>query len=277
MALPHLGAGIGYRSRLAPQILDNLAALDFLEVVSEQFLWANELIRRHLVELAQKVPIVLHGVEMSLGSGEDVDNTYLNRLGQLAHDTNAAWVSDHICFTRSGEIDVGHLTPVQRTPEMIDRIARRVRDVSSALGRPFLLENITYYFDVGSSLSEADFIVELLDRSGAYLLLDVTNAYINAHTHGYDVIKFIDTLPAERVVQMHLAGFEREGSLIVDSHSQPVQEEVWSLYEYAVARTSPQAAMIERDQNFPDNFDELLGEVARLRAVLDRHTRVGQR
>jgi len=165
MALPHLGAGIGYRSRLAPQILDNLAALDFLEVVSEQFLWANELIRRHLVELAQKVPIVLHGVEMSLGSGEDVDNTYLNRLGQLAHDTTRRGLR-HICFTRSGEIDVGHLTPVQRTPEMIDRIARRVRDVSSLFGRPFLLENITYYFDVGSSLSEADFIVELLDRSG---------------------------------------------------------------------------------------------------------------
>ncbi|NRQ37090.1 DUF692 domain-containing protein [Nonomuraea sp. NN258] len=267
--LPVLGSGLGHRAELAEAIETHGDRIDWLEIITEHYLFAPPDERRRLRELAGRFPIVPHGVELSIGSEREVDPAYVEALAVLVAEIDAPWFSDHLCFTKTDKIALGLLAPLARTREVARAVAVKAQRVQEAVGRPFLLENITYYVDLATPLTEAQFIAEVMEHCDCGLLLDVANLHINAANHGFDPLGFLDTIPVERVVQVHLAGGVQGAEMAIDSHGAPVPEPVWDLLGELLARTcTVRATLIERDQNMPGDFAELLAEVDRARAAL---------
>lgn len=265
--LRELGSGLGYRAELADMIDRHADRIDWLEVITEHFLFAPADRRERLHALAARFPIVPHGVELSIGSDGDVDGDYLEALAALVAEIDAPWFSDHLCFTRTDQVALGVLAPLPRTRETAHWLGRKAQRVQDAVGAPFLLENITYYVDLATPLSEAQFITEVMESCECHLLLDLTNLDINARNHDFDPLEFLDTIPVERVTQVHLAGGE-DGEPSLDTHGEPVPPRVWDLLAELVSRTTVQATLVERDRNFPDDPYELLVEVDRARTLL---------
>lgn len=268
--LRELGSGLGYRAELAEMIDQHADRIDWLEVITEHFLFAPADRRERLRALATRFPIVPHGVEMSIGSDREVDGDYLEALAALVAEVDAPWFSDHLCFTRTDQVALGVLVPLPRTRETARRLGRRAQKVQDAVGAPFLLENITYYVDLAGPLSEAQFIAEVMENCECHLLLDLTNLDINARNHDFDPLEFLGTIPVERVAQVHLAGGEDsgDGEPSLDTHGEPVPPRVWELLAELVGRTTVQATLVERDRNFPDDPYELLAEIDRARTLL---------
>ncbi|WP_283136933.1 DUF692 domain-containing protein [Rhizohabitans arisaemae] len=268
--LPYLGSGLGYRPELSETITRAGDRIDWLEVITENHLFAPAEQREHLRELARRFPIVPHGVELSLGSPREPDGEYLRALAELVDEVDAPWFSDHLCFTRTDQVALGLLAPLPRTRELARDLARKAQRIQDSVGVPFLVENITYYVDLATPIGEAQFITEFLEHCDCGLLLDLANLDINARNHGFDPIGFLDSIPVERVVQVHLAGGidGRGGELSIDSHGESVPERVWALLTELLARTRIRATLVERDQNFPDDPAELLAEVDRARTAL---------
>ncbi|GAA4207463.1 DUF692 domain-containing protein [Streptosporangium oxazolinicum] len=268
--LPALGSGLGHRTELAEAIEAHADRIDWLEVITERYLFAPADERERLRELVRRFPIVPHGLELSIGSEREPDAAYVQALAALVADIDAPWFSDHLCFTRTDRVDVGLLVPLPRTREVARRLGRRARRVQEAVGRPFLLENITYYVDLATPLTEAQFVTEVLEHCECGLLLDLANLDINARNHGFDPLEFLDAIPVERVVQVHLAGgVDGDGDrLSLDSHGAAIPARVWDLLAELVSRTRVKATLVERDQNFPDDFGDLLAEIDRARTAL---------
>ena len=268
--LPALGSGLGHRVELAEAIEAHADRIDWLEVITERYLFAPADEREGLGELARRFPIVPHGLELSIGSEQEPEAAYVEALAVLAADIDAPWFSDHLSFTRTDRVAVGLLVPLPRTREVARRLGRRARRVQEAVGRPFLLENITYYVDMATPLTEAQFITEVMEHCECGLLLDLANLDINARNHGFDPLEFLDTIPVERVVQVHLAGgVDGDGDrLSLDSHGAAIPGRVWDLLAELVSRTHVNATLVERDQNFPDDFGDLLAEIDRARTIL---------
>ncbi|MFF5110932.1 DUF692 domain-containing protein [Streptosporangium sp. NPDC000509] len=272
--LPALGSGLGHRVELAEEIEAHADRIDWLEVITERFLFAPADEREWLKGLTGRFPVVPHGLELSIGSEREPDAAYVEELAALVADVDAPWFSDHLSFTRTGSVDVGLLVPLPRTREVARRLGRRAGRVQEAVGRPFLLENITYYVDMATPLTEAQFITEVMEHCECGLLLDLANLDINARNHGFDPLEFLDAIPVERVVQVHLAGgvdgdVDEDGErLSLDSHGAAIPARVWGLLAELVSRTHLNATLVERDQNFPDDFGDLLAEIDRARTVL---------
>jgi uncharacterized protein len=264
-----LGSGLGYRPEMRTQILAHGDRIDWLEVITDEYLPITRRSRAEAAVLAAGFPCVPHGVELSLGSPGDVDGEYVAQVAELVSILNAPWFSDHLCFTRAAGMRLGHLTPMPWTVRTAEMIAAKARLVQRAVGRPLLLENITYGFALGGELTEAQFIELVLEKADCWLLLDVTNVYTNSVNHGFDPHEFLDQVPLDRVVQIHLAGGQMMDGVLEDSHDRPVPEPVWELLEHVASRTTIRAVNVERDASFPSDFDELLSEVARARQVLE--------
>ncbi|MFF4317800.1 DUF692 domain-containing protein [Streptomyces sp. NPDC001568] len=267
--LPRLGSGLGYRKELASDVATAGEAVDWLEVITEHYLFAPPDVRESLGALRRDRPLVPHGLELSLGSPEEPDPHYVQALAALVEEIDAPWFSDHVCFTRAGGVSVGTLTPLPRSRGVARNFARRAQAVQAAVGAPLILENITYHLDLPHPLTEAEFLTELMEHCDCGLLLDLTNLDINSRNHHYDVGEFLDTIPLERVVQVHLAGgIESADGTARDSHSAPVPERVWQLLAELAGRTELRATLVERDQDFPDDFTELTAELARARRIV---------
>jgi uncharacterized protein (UPF0276 family) len=207
---------------------------------------------------------------MSIGTAGDLDPAYVDSLAELVSLVGAPWFSDHLCFTRAGGIGLGQLTPLPRTRTIAAEIGTKARWLQRRIGVPFLLENISYYIDVTGQLSEADFIAEIMEHADCGLLLDLTNVHVNAVNHGFDEIDFLDAVPLERVVQIHLAGGEPAAGVYLDTHSSPVPGQVFELLRHVVSRTpTVKGVLIERDSNYPDDFEELLRDLAVAREIVD--------
>ena len=268
-ALPFLGVGLGYRPDLDAQIWANRSAIDWLEIISEHFLDRPP----ERVEQAQRLrasfPLIPHGVELSIGTEGPLDETYVESLAAFVELIDAPWFSDHLCFTRTDGIALGQLIPLLRTRAAATEIGGKARQIQQRVGRPFLLENITYYFDLDSELSEAQFITEVLEQCECGLLLDLTNLFINSVNHGFSAEEFLHSIPAERVVQVHLAGGEPSDVAFIDTHSSPVHPEVFELLRETV-RLAPnlKGVMIERDQNYPDDFAELAQDLGTAHGIV---------
>ncbi|MET9428911.1 DUF692 domain-containing protein [Streptomyces sp. NPDC003036] len=274
--LPELGVGLGYRSALHDDTLAARARIDWLEIVTDRFLRGRD--AELLLELRRSFTLVPHGVELSIGSDAPLDQAYLDAVAAVADAVDAPWVSDHLAFTRERGVDLLTLAPVLRTEEKAAAVAAKARAVEDRLGRPFLLENITYYMEMPGGLSEAEFITTVLERCDSGLLLDLNNVATNAVNHHFDPYAFLDAIPLDRVVQVHLAGNvpeEPSGGLVVDRHDGPVSEDVFALLEYVAARVHLKAVSIERDQHFPDDFGELLDELTRTRSALAASQSIG--
>ncbi|MBU8895765.1 DUF692 domain-containing protein [Corallococcus sp. M34] len=271
MELPYLGVGLSYRWDLNPHLARGNPGVDWLEVTPEHFLPLTDDAERRLDVLAKRYPLVGHSLELSVGSdGVDAPG-YRDGLRRIVSRTKSVWHGDHLCFTRVGPLPLRALTPVPLTDEAVETCVRNARAVRADLGVPFVLENIAYLFHTDlDTLDEADFIRRVVEGADCGLLLDLHNVYCNAVNHGYDAYRFLDRLPLDRVVQIHLAGGVTAEGLRLDSHSAPSPEEVWQLLEYVVPRCPVRGVNFEMDSGFPP-FVRLVEELARARAILQRH------
>ena len=226
--------------------------------------------RRNLWAVAERFPMVAHGVGASLGSDRPVDRTFLRQLRETVRSAHALWASDHISYTTAGGISMNELIPLPFTEEAVRRVAKNVVRVRDAVDVPYLVENASYYAIVDDhEMDEATFIRAVCDEADCGLLLDVNNVYVNACNHGYDAEAMIARLPLERVVQVHLAGHDDSGEILVDTHGAPVPPPVWRLFERVLPLLPPCSVMIEWDNEIPA-WERLVQEAARARRIVDR-------
>lgn len=240
---------------------------DWLEIISENYLVPGGKPLWHLQQLRRDYPMVMHGVSLSIGGTDPLDLSYLRELRALAERIEPAWVSDHLCWTGVDHRNLHDLLPLALNRATLEHLLPRIAQVQERLGRRLVLENVSSYLQFeADELGEAQFIAELARRSGCGLLLDVNNVYVSSRNHGFDPRAYIDAIPPESVVQIHLAGHEDQGELVIDTHDHPVCEAVWQLYAYTLARMGPRPTMIERDDHIPP-LPELLGELDQARAL----------
>ncbi len=251
--LPDLGIGVGLRTVHFGHILSQHPAVDWFEVLSENFLNTGGRPLHVLDQVVERYPVALHGVSLSIGSTDSLDLEYLKELKSLADRTRARWVSDHLCWTGVLGRNTHDLLPMPYTEEALRHTIARVREVSERLERPLVLENPSSYVEfAASTLTEWEFLAHLAAEADCGLLLDVNNVYVSAFNHGFDPREYIAGIPADRVVQYHVAGHTNKGTHILDSHSDHALPEVWDLYRQAWARTGPTATLYEWDENIPD-------------------------
>jgi hypothetical protein len=271
--IPVLGVGIGWRRELARHIERHATEIDWCEIISEHYLNVPNEKLQHVRALAERFTLVPHGIDLSIGTDLPIDDDYLAGLERLLDDVDAPWFSDHLCFTRVPGFNIGQLTPLPFTEETAKVVVSKVRALRSRIARPFALENITNAFAMPHSMmSESEFITTVLERADVGLLLDVCNVFINSQNYGYDPFRFIESLPLERVIQVHIAGGHRSNGQWHDSHSFPVHEEVFELLEQVVARAPVKGILLERDDNFPESFQELLYDMSRAREILEQRS-----
>jgi len=268
------GIGLGLRPALAEAIASRApASLRWLEVSPENYMGRAGAYVRHLDAARERFPIVTHGLTLCPGNVDPLDDGYMATLSAFLARVGAPWHSDHLCFGSYGGVALHDLLPIPFTRACAEHTAARVREVRGRLDVPFAVENISWYAHPGEAeLDEADFLRAVLDGSGASLLLDVNNVYVNARNHGFDARSFIDRLPLDRVIQVHVAGhLTGDDGLRIDTHGEDVCDDVYDLLEHALRQTGPVPVLLERDQNFP-TFERLVAELDRLDAIWRRAT-----
>jgi len=264
--LPDLGIGVGLRTVHFGHILSRRPAVDWFEVLSENFMDTRGRPLWVLDQVAERYPIALHGVSMSIGGTDPLDREYLRKLKALAERTRAHWVSDHLCWTGVAGRNVHDLLPMPYTEEALRHTATRVRQVSEILERPLVLENPSSYVEfAASSMTEWEFLSRLGEEADCGLLLDVNNVYVSSFNHGFDPRVYIDNVPADRVVQYHVAGHTNKGTHILDTHSDHAVVEVWELFRRSCRRTGNVSTLYEWDEDIPD-FEVLHAEALKARA-----------
>lgn len=267
---PQLGFGLGLRKEHYVDATSGACAgVDWFEVITENFLVEGGNPRRVLRQVREHHPVALHGVSLSIGSTDPIDDAYLTRVAALAREIDAAIVSDHLCWTSLGGHSVHDLLPLPMTEEALAHVVTRVEHVQERLGRRILLENpSTYAVFEGAELSEAELLAEIARRADCGILLDVNNVHVSCENHGWDPIAYLDAIPPERVAYMHLAGHTREGTLLIDTHDASVCDDVWALYAHARRRFWSAGTCLERDDHVPPLAD-LLAELERARALAE--------
>lgn len=268
-------AGIGLRAPHIPRVLAERPPVPWFEVHSENYFAAGGAPHAALERIRADYPLSLHGVGLSLGSADALDLKHLAALRLLVERYQPALVSDHICWGAIGGIHMNDLLPLPLTHEALDLMVSRVQQVQDALGREFLVENVSSYLVFRhADMSESVFVAELVRRSGCGLLLDVNNVYVNAINHGFDPEAYLRDMPHAAVREIHLAGFVARDlpvPLLIDTHSRPVADAVWALYDQALALCGPTPTLIEWDQDIPV-LEVLLTEAARAQERLDACT-----
>ncbi len=266
---PYLGFGLGLRKEHYHQIAERRPRVDWFEILTENYMVAGGKPLHWLERVREEYPLVMHGVSLSIGSSDPLDLEYLRDLKTLAERVEPEWISDHLCWTSLGGHNFHDLLPLPYTEEAVGHVAARVRQVQDFLGRRILLENLSSYVTFrDSQMSEWEFLSAVCEAADCLILLDVNNIYVSAVNHGFDPLEYLEGVPAERVWQFHLAGHttNESGRILIDTHDQPVRDEVWDLYAEAARRFGPVSTMIERDDNIPP-LDELLSELEQARRV----------
>lgn len=269
----NLGFGLGLRVDHYETILNSDPAVDWFEIISENYLVPGGKPLHYLDRIRARYPLVMHGVSLSIGSTDPLNRDYLKQLKALAGRVEPAWISDHLCWTGVAGQNMHDLLPLPYTEEAIDHVAARVREVQDFLGRQILLENVSSYVNyTQSQLSEWDFLRAVCERADCLILFDVNNVYVSSVNHGFNPHDYLAGVPAARVQQFHLAGHEDHGRYIIDTHDHPVADPVWDLYAEALRRFGPVSTMIERDDHIPP-LEELLSELAHARGIAARVAR----
>ena len=264
---PFGGFGLGLRRSHYADFLDRDVAVDFVEVISENYMVDGGRPLRILEQVRARHPVIIHGVSMSIGSAGGLDEGYLAKLKRLEQRIDPLWVSDHLCWTRTSAHNSHDLLPLPLTEEALQVVCDNIDRAQPYLGRPMLVENPSSYITFPEDeMAEWEFLSEMTRRTGCYLLLDVNNIYVSAQNHGFSADDYLAGLPLERVRQIHLAG-HTPGEIIIDTHDREVCDDVWALYAKAMAMIEqPVATMIERDDKIPP-LPELLTELDRARSL----------
>lgn len=273
------GAGIGLRSPHYADFLEARPVLPLVEVHSENFFGGG----RHLdvlMQVRRDTPVSLHGIGLSLGSSDPLSDRHLAALKSLIDRVEPALVSDHLCWSSVGGIYVNDLLPLPYTQEALAHVAGRIHQVQDTLGRRLLVENVSSYLEFrDADMPEWTFLAELAGRTGCALLLDVNNIHVSASNHGFGALAYLDAIPPDAVMEMHLAGYSvnrvpleggREMEILIDTHSRAVADPVWSLYEEALRRIGPRPTIVEWDADLPP-LPVLLDEAAHAERRLQAH------
>lgn len=270
--MDHLGHGIGLRREHYQAVLgEGAPGIDWLEVITENFLVPGGNPRRVLREARARYPVVMHGVSLSIGSSDPLDEDYLRQVRAMADELEPAWISDHLCWGSVGGRNAHDLLPLPYTEEALRHVSARVAAVQERLGRRIVLENVSSYVEFhASTLREEAFLAEVARRADCHLLVDLNNIFVSAHNHGHDPRAYLRALPADRVVQYHLAGPSEAGALYLDTHDHPVRDEVWRLYEDALTVLGPRPTLVEWDAEIPP-LARVVEESARARAIEAAH------
>jgi len=265
-------AGIGFKPCYFDEATASPAAGLWFEVHPENYMVDGGPRLAMLRALREARPVSFHGVGLSLAGADEPDRAHLARLKRLVEDFRPMFVSEHLAWSRQGEICFPDLLPFPRTLESFVRIARNIEIVQRTLGRQILIENPSLYVTLdGHELSETDFLRRLVKRTGCRLLIDVNNVAVSANNLGFDAFSYLDALPHDAIGEIHLAGHKPDpvhgDVLLIDSHDAPVCETVWALYEHLLSRTGPIPTLIERDGNLP-SFEALMAERDRAAAIM---------
>jgi uncharacterized protein (UPF0276 family) len=265
----YLGFGLGLRAQHYADILNGTPEIDWFEVISENYMIPGGQPLRILDQIRARYPIVMHGVSLSIASTAPFDAGYLKDLKALADRTEPVFVSDHLCWTGVHGVNLHDLLPFPYTREALDHVVARIQHVQDHLKRPLALENVSSYVQFrNSEMPEWEFISEMTKRTGCWLVFDVNNVFVSAFNHEYDPYEFIAGIPADRVVQFHLAGHEHNMTHIIDTHDAMVCDEVWTLYQAALKRFGPVSTIIERDDDIPP-LPEMLEELGKARRLAE--------
>jgi uncharacterized protein (UPF0276 family) len=264
-----LGVGVGLRVPHYAAILAERPSVDFFEIISENFMVGGGKPLHHLERVLEHYRVVQHGVSLGIAGPDEPDRQYLSRLKQLVRRTKTPWVSDHFCWCGAGNAHLHDLLPIPYTPEAVRRTAERARMIQDFLEVPFALENTSSYLTYRSStLSEWEFISEVVERADIGLLFDVNNVYVSAFNHGFDAATFVRSVPHSRIWQIHLAGHTNLGQYIIDTHRGSVTDAVLDLYRQTIALTGPVSTLVEWDDEIPA-LPVLLAEAERARQARD--------
>ncbi|GAC1346534.1 MAG: DUF692 domain-containing protein [Myxococcales bacterium] len=262
-----LGHGVGLRTRHFPDFLAGDTGVSWVEAITENFLGRGGRPLAILEKVRSEVPVVLHGVSLSIGGRDPLSPELLRGLRALAARIEPAYVSDHLCWGTHGGRYAHELLPLPCTEEALAHVVERVRAVQDVLGRQILLENVSSYVAFQeSTLTEWEFLAEIAERSDCGILLDVNNVYVSAHNHGFDPATYLAGIPSDRVGQIHLAGHSDKGAYLLDTHDAPVPDPVWELYRAAVKRFGKVPSLVEWDDRIPE-LPVLLDECRRARAI----------
>jgi uncharacterized protein len=265
--IPDLGVGVGFRIPHYARVLDERPAMDWFEVISENFMVSGGRPLENLARLMDGYRVIPHGVSLAIGSAEPLDEAYLVKLKALADRLDPPWMSDHLCWGRAPGLHLHDLLPLPYTREAIELVVERVKRVQGTLERPFALENVSSYMTYrASEMPEWDFVAEIAERADCGILLDCNNIYVSARNHGFDPAAYVDAIPTGRVVQMHLAGHTDKGKYVLDTHSDFVCDEVWALYRRALTRCGAVSTLIEWDDDIPE-WEVLSAEAEKARVL----------
>jgi uncharacterized protein len=269
---PMLGYGVGLRRQHYSHVLESRPKVDWFEVISENFMVAGGRALQVLEGVRDNYPIAMHGVSLSLGSTDPLNRDYLRQLRELARRFEPAWISDHLCWTGVGRRNLHDLLPLPYTEEALRHVVTRIRNVQDELGRKILIENVSSYMAFAdSTMTEWEFVSAIAGEADCGILLDLNNIFVSAFNHRFDPNEYVDAVPAERVVQYHLAGHSDHGAYLLDTHDHPVRDEVWALYARAAQRFGEVSALVEWDDNIPA-FAELKQTADRARTIFNANS-----
>ena len=259
------GLGLGLRAKHYQDILSGETNPQWFEALTDNYMGDGGMPLRYLARIAERFPLSFHGVGLSLGSTDPLNEEYLKRLARRVNEFKPQLVSDHLCWSSASGIHGHDLFPMPYTEDAARHIADRIQQVQDRLGRQILIENVSSYLQFRDSyLSEVEFLCEVLERADCLLLCDLNNIYVSAKNHGFDAFDYLQRLPEERVKEFHLAGFEDQGSHLLDTHGAQVHDDVWELYASALKRFGEVPTLIEWDTNIPE-YSVLLAELDKAR------------
>lgn len=260
--IPNLGIGVGLRIPHYKDILEKQPDIDWFEIISENFMVDGGKPLDILEKIVERYPVVQHGVSLAIGSPDPLDFNYLKKLKDLTKITKTPWVSDHLCWGRLPGAHYHDLLPLPYTQEVIDYVAERAHIVQDYLELPFALENLSSYVSFQKDqMTEWEFYSTVVEKADIYMMLDVNNIYVSSRNHGFDPDTYINNIPLERVLQIHLAGHTDYGDYVLDTHDNYVKDEVWDLYAKVYPLTGGVSTLLEWDDNFlsfQDTWNEAL-------------------
>lgn len=268
--VPFLGFGLGLRTPHYAEIREGAVAVNWFEAISENFMRPGGNPRRVLREIRERFALVLHGVSMSIGSVDPLNQEYLNTLAALVNEFEPAWISDHLCWSGTEGKFAHDLLPLPYTEEALAHVSARIAQVQDKLKRPMVIENVSSYMAFSqSTMTEWEFLAALSKQSGCLLLLDVNNIFVSAHNHSFNAVDFVNGIPLDKVAQIHVAGHRKRGELLLDTHDHAVPQGVWDVYEIAIKRFGPVSTLVEWDAKIPP-LQDVIAEADKARQIAEQ-------
>lgn len=267
--LPHLGVGLGLRRQIFEDILKHKKEIDWLEIAPENYIFRGGEPLQKLLICKKYFPIIPHGLNLSIGGTDPFDKTFLKEIKNFFNLIHPPWFSDHLCFNYVEKTYIHDLIPLPYNKKVVKNVVNRIKKLQDYFELPFLVENPSYYMVLDKEMKEEDFISEIIEKADCGLLLDINNVYVNSKNHKYDPIKFLENIPLERTVQVHIAGHLNKGKIIIDTHGENIINDVYNLLRELLKRCSPKAILLERDYNFPP-FNSLIKEIRQIRKISEQ-------